>query len=68
MAARLPAAEDMGGGQMLRLWIRFHTDDGASLVEYAFLLLLIAVVAIAVISQVGGSASEAFSRADDGFK
>ena len=55
---------------MLQLWIRvFHREDeGASLVEYAFLPLLIAVVAIAVISQVGGTTSEAFSRTDGGFK
>lgn len=55
---------------MLHLWVKLQirSDEGASLVEYAFLLLLIAVVAIAVISQVGGSASEAFSRTDEGFK
>lgn len=55
---------------MVQLWVKFQlrSDEGASLVEYAFLLLLIAVVAIAVLSQVGGSASEAFSRTDEGFK
>lgn len=55
---------------MVQLWVKFqlHSDEGASLVEYAFLLLLIAVVAIVVISQVGDSASEAFSRTDEGFK
>ena len=55
---------------MVQLWVKIQlrSDEGASLVEYAFLLLLIAIVAIAVISQVGGSASEAFSRTDEGFK
>lgn len=57
---------------MLRLWIRcqawWHPDDGASLVEYALLLLLIAVVAILVITQVGGSASSAIDKANTGFK
>lgn len=57
---------------MLQTWIRFKNiardEAGASLVEYAFLLLLIAVVVIAVLTQVGGTASEAFSRADTGFK
>jgi Flp pilus assembly pilin Flp len=57
---------------MLKMWTRVQNrlgaETGASLVEYAFLLLLIAVVAIAVITQVGGSASEAFSRTDGGFK
>jgi Flp pilus assembly pilin Flp len=46
----------------------FTAEAGATMVEYAFLLLLIAVVAIAVITQVGGTASEAFSRTDTGFK
>ncbi|NNL71356.1 MAG: Flp family type IVb pilin [Acidimicrobiia bacterium] len=57
---------------MLQTWIRckniVRAESGASLVEYAFLLLLIAVVVIAVLTQVGGSASEAFSRTDSGFK
>ena len=57
---------------MLKMWTRtqnqFAVDNGATMVEYAFLLLLIAVVAIAVITQVGGTASEAFSRTDGGFK
>lgn len=57
---------------MLQIWIHFknavRAEGGASLVEYAFLLLLIAVVVIAVLTQVGGSASEAFSRTDTGFK
>jgi len=57
---------------MLKMWTRIHNqfaaDTGATMVEYAFLLLLIAVVAIAVITQVGGTASEAFSRTDGGFK
>ena len=59
-------------GTMLKTWTRirnhFAAEAGATMVEYAFLLLLIAVVAIAVITQVGGTASEAFSRADGGFK
>lgn len=57
---------------MLQTWIRLKNiardEVGASLVEYAFLLLLIAVVVIAVLTQVGGTASEAFSRTDTGFK
>ena len=56
---------------MMKQWVRFQTwsksDVGASLVEYAFLLLLLAVVAIAVITQVGGTTSAAFSKADKGF-
>ncbi len=56
---------------MVTQWVRFQnwwdSETGASLVEYAFLLLLIAVVAIAVITQVGGNASNAFEKADKGF-
>lgn len=55
----------------MRLWVRFQTrlatDDGASLVEYALLLVLIALVAILVITQVGGSASSAFEKTNKGF-
>ncbi len=56
---------------MTRPWTRFQTwwgsEKGASLVEYALLLLLLAVVAMAVISQVGDTTSAAFSKADKGF-
>ncbi len=47
---------------MVKFMNRFTADDeGASLVEYALLLVLIAVVSIVVITQVGNSASESFS-------
>ncbi len=42
-------------------------EIGASLVEYALLLLLIAVVAAIVLAQVGGSASSSFDSVVDGF-
>ena len=51
---------------MLDLWVKFQNkmqaDEGASLVEYALLLVLIAVVAIVVITQVGENASETFKK------
>ena len=55
---------------MLDLMVSFKNrfkadDDGASLVEYALLLVLIAVVAIVVITQVGQSASETFGSVND---
>ena len=51
---------------MVQLKNRFTADDeGASLVEYALLLVLIAVVAIVVITQVGESASSTFQSVDD---
>jgi Flp pilus assembly pilin Flp len=56
---------------MLKQWIRFQawwkSDVGASLVEYALLLLLIATVAVVVITQVGESTSAAIGKTDAGF-
>jgi pilus assembly protein Flp/PilA len=54
---------------MTGLWITFNawlartkdTERGASLVEYALLVALIAVVAIGAVSFLGGSASTKFS-------
>jgi pilus assembly protein Flp/PilA len=40
---------------------RCKTDRGASLVEYALLVALIAVVCIVAVTILGGSASEKFS-------
>ncbi len=55
---------------MLALWVKtqngMQTDGGATLVEYALLLVFIAVVAIVIITQVGDSASDAFSEANEG--
>jgi len=51
---------------MLDLWVKFQNkmqaDEGASLVEYALLLVLIAVVAIVVITQVGKNTSSTFGE------
>lgn len=46
----------------LKTWINAHTKDerGASLVEYALLVALIAVVCIAAVSALGDSASDTF--------
>ena len=43
-------------------WVRAHFDDerGASLVEYALLVALIAVVCIAAITLLGNNASAKF--------
>ncbi len=40
---------------------------GASIVEYALLLLLIAVVAVVVVSQVGTASSSSYGSVIDGF-
>ena len=57
---------------MLDLWVKFQNkmqaDEGASLVEYALLLVLIAVVAIVVITQVGENTSGTFSEVNEGLK
>ena len=51
---------------MLDLWVKIQNkmaaDEGASLVEYALLLVLIAVVAIVVITQVGENTSATFDE------
>jgi pilus assembly protein Flp/PilA len=50
---------------LLKAWIQAHivkTDRGASLVEYALLVALIAVVCIVAITILGGAASEKFSE------
>ena len=54
-------------GAWVRLRNRLINEEGASLVEYALLLVLIALVAILVITQVGGSASSAFDKTNAGF-
>ncbi len=48
---------------VLATWIRAQSNDerGASLVEYALLVALIAVVCIAAVSLLGSSASDKFS-------
>lgn len=49
--------------EFLATWLRARFDDerGASLVEYALLVALIAVVCIAAITLLGNSASAKFS-------
>ena len=46
--------------------VQVSDDEGASLVEYALLLVLIAVVAIVVITQVGSNTSSTFQKVNDG--
>ena len=51
-----------------KLSIVFHQEEGASLVEYAFILLLMVVVSIVVVANLGEYPAEAFEGANDGFK
>ena len=48
--------------QFLATWLRTRVEDerGASLVEYALLVALIAVVCIAAVTLLGGNASSKF--------
>mgnify|MGYP000300423443 CR=1 FL=1 len=52
--------------QFLSTWMKAQakTERGASLVEYALLVALIAVVCIGAVSALGGSAEEKFSEID----
>ena len=50
----------------LTTWLKAHTksERGAAMVEYALLVALIAIVAIAALQVLGGTVSENFSRID----
>jgi len=50
---------------MLRTF--FRQEEGASLVEYAFILLLMVVVSIAVVANLGEYPAAAFEGVDGGF-
>ncbi len=48
--------------EFLKVWLQAHTDSerGASLVEYALLVALIAVVCIGAVTLLGGEAKKNF--------
>jgi pilus assembly protein Flp/PilA len=45
-------------------WVKahFNNDKGATMVEYALMVALIAVVCIAAVSMLGGNAKDKFSQ------
>ena len=55
---------------MLALWTKvtswMQTDKGASMVEYALLVVLIAIVALVAVSIAGEEVSETFSEIQSG--
>ncbi len=55
---------------MLALWTKvtswMQTDKGASMVEYALLVVLIAIVALVAVSIAGQEVSETFSEIGSG--
>ena len=68
VVGKSPAAQENSGpkeGFMLALWTklvsRFQEDKGASMVEYALLVVLIAIIAIVAIQLAGREVSGTFS-------
>lgn len=57
---------------MSRLWVRTSSwmaeEKGASMVEYALLIVLIAIIAILAIRLAGNQVSEAFSEVGSGLQ
>ena len=49
------------------LWNSFRKEEGASLVEYAFILLLMVVVSIVVVANIGEYPAAAFESVEGGF-
>lgn len=57
-----PAGMDSTRGQA------WQNDSGASMVEYALLLLLIAIVSVAILSSLGGTVAGDYGSVTSGFK
>jgi Flp pilus assembly pilin Flp len=59
-----------GGFSMLALWTKvtswMREEKGASMVEYALLVVLIAIVALVAVQIAGNEVSETFSEIADG--
>ncbi len=51
----------------LRTWLSDRGDRGASLVEYALMLALIAIVCLVAVNTIGGPTSQGLSNAGNGF-
>jgi pilus assembly protein Flp/PilA len=54
------------------LYIKFlataRSENGQTLIEYAFLLLLIAIVVILMVKGLGGTANNTFSKVNSAFQ
>lgn len=51
---------------MLKSMVRlFKEEEGQGLVEYALILVLIAIVAIVIMTSVGGKVNNAFNEVND---
>lgn len=53
---------------ILKIWLSAHakTERGASMVEYALLIVMIAIVAVGALRLLGTSLSEKYSDIDSG--
>ena len=54
-------------GLLIRIRAKANTERGAAMVEYAFLVILIAVIAIVGVRVAGQQVSVAFSTVASGF-
>ena len=48
--------------QQMAVWVRERTERGSSMVEYALLVTLIAVVCLLALNQLGNTASDSYSQ------
>jgi pilus assembly protein Flp/PilA len=59
-------------GFLNNLYIKFlatvRRENGQTLIEYAFLLLLIAIVVILMVKGLGGTANNTFSKVNSAFQ
>ena len=65
-----PYSQTQGGGFMLALWTKvvswMQEEKGASMVEYALLVVLIAIVALVAVRLAGREVSSTFSEIGSG--
>ena len=54
------SSEGLMNAAIYRIWIRVVDERGASMVEYALLIALIAIVALVAVAFFGSSVSESF--------
>jgi pilus assembly protein Flp/PilA len=52
----------------IKLLVTARGENGQTLIEYAFLLLLIAIVVILMVKGLGGTANNTFSKVNSAFQ
>lgn len=53
--------------RLQKLWQRTRTKSGATLVEYAIILVLVSIVAVLVLHGIGASTNNMVSSINNGF-